>query len=173
MKTSFKARLFARRRELAFTLIEIMVAVAIIAVVFVSLYSGITMGFAVINQARENLRATQVMLDRLEEFRIYNWTYVHGGNTNGIYGSSVIPTNFWVPFFPTGSYTNSDITTNCPTNGFYYACNLAITSSGMTESYATNIVRVTLTVKWTNGVAARTRTLTTLVSEYGMQNYLF
>ena len=42
----------------AFSLAEVMFAVGIISVVFVSLYAAITQGFAVIQTARENLRAT-------------------------------------------------------------------------------------------------------------------
>ena len=54
---------------------------------------------------------------------------------------------------------------------FYGTINIA--SSGLTESYADHLKLITISVTWTNGSVPRTRSSTTYISEYGMQNYVF
>src|SRR5258706_3803580 len=56
----------ARSSEAGFTLAEIMVASALLALVVVSMYGGISFGFASITLARQNLRATQIALVKME-----------------------------------------------------------------------------------------------------------
>src|SRR5688572_19901661 len=79
--------------EAAFTLAEIMVGCALLAVVVVSLYGGISFGFASINLARQNLRATQIALEKMEITRMYSWEQI---NSNGF-----VPLNFTASFYPT------------------------------------------------------------------------
>src|SRR6266542_6587845 len=80
------------RRRLAFALSEVLVSVALMAIVFVSLYAGMSSGFAVTKLSRENLRATQIMLERLEGIRLYNW--------NQLCYSNMIPPTFSSYFYP-------------------------------------------------------------------------
>src|SRR5687767_14388252 len=60
----------------AFSIIEVLVALAIAGVLFTSLYAGISAGFVVIETARENLRATQIMVEKLETIRLYTWEQI-------------------------------------------------------------------------------------------------
>jgi prepilin-type N-terminal cleavage/methylation domain-containing protein len=162
------------RARTAFSLMEVMVAVAVVGIVFVSLYAGITSGFGVINQARENLRATQVMQDRMEEMRLYTWDQVSSFGTS----TSYIPSTFTEPFYPTGTnLAQSDITIGTTSDAasaglFVYYGTVSITNAGVTEAYSNDLKLVTVTVVWTNGVR-RTRTMSTFFSQYGMQNYLY
>ena len=159
-----------RRGLAAFTLPEVLVAAGLVGFLFVSLYAGITASFGVISVARENIRATQIMQDRMEEMRLYTWTQIttFGSST------SYIPSFFTEPFFPTGTnYSGSTLSTNNnPGSGFFYYGTLSVTNSGLTEAYSNDLKLVTVTLKWTNGTA-RTRTLSTMVSQYGMQNYIY
>ena len=59
--------------ELAFSMIEILVAMVVLGIMFVSLYSGFSSGFAVVQLARENLRATQILQEKMETIRLYTW----------------------------------------------------------------------------------------------------
>jgi prepilin-type N-terminal cleavage/methylation domain-containing protein len=159
----------------AFTLVEVMVGMGVVAILFVSLYAGISAGFGVTQLARENLRATQIMLDRMEEMRLYTWEEISSfGSSN-----SYVPSNFTVPFYPsTTNYAESDLTVcSQPTNpagGFLYCGTLDVADAGFSNcSYSNDVKRVTVTVTWTNGVAVRQRTMSTLVCQYGMQNYLY
>ena len=143
------------RNTRAFTLIEVLVAILAAAVSVVSLYAGFSSGFAAVETSRESLRATQVMLEKLETIRLYSWTQI---NTAGF-----VPTNFLAPFNPT---TNS-------TGGFNYQGTVSISSAPISDSYSNDLKQVTVTVNWTAANVARSRTMTTLVSQYGLQNYIY
>src|SRR5437870_1691715 len=86
-----KIRNAAKRLE-AFTLVEVIVCTAIVSILFVSLYGGIASGFSLVTLARENLRANQVILEKMETIRLYNWDQV---NSNGF-----LPSSFTAPFYP-------------------------------------------------------------------------
>src|SRR5436189_5682000 len=58
----------------SFTLAEVMVAVLIVSIAVVSLYTGVSSGFALVKLAREDLRATQIMLQKMETLRLYKWS---------------------------------------------------------------------------------------------------
>src|SRR5882757_2768411 len=64
------------RVEDAYTVVEVVVAVFILGIMVVSLFEGVSSGFAVVQLGRENLRATQIMVQKMESIRIYNWREV-------------------------------------------------------------------------------------------------
>lgn len=153
----------------AFSIVEAMVAACIVGVLFVSLYSGITAGFGALNSARENLRATQVMIDKMETLRLYSWTQI------STFGSSTsyIPATFVESFYPaTTNYSESTVSTGATGSGFTYYGTVAITNAGFTQNYSNSVKLVTVTVNWTNGVA-RSQSLSTYVGQYGIQNYIY
>src|ERR1051325_5504956 len=92
-----------RRLETAFMLAELMVACAILAIMVVSLFGGISFGFSNITIARQNLRATQIALEKMEIVRMYSWEQV---NSNGF-----VPRTFTAPCFPVtnGGDTNGGV----------------------------------------------------------------
>src|SRR5205809_6800814 len=83
----------------AYTLIEILVATAVLGVTFLSVYGAFSTGFAVIQVARENLRATQILQEKMETIRLYTWDQI---TNNGF-----IPPTFTAAFYPAGSQTNN------------------------------------------------------------------
>src|ERR1044071_1652450 len=87
----------ARSSEKAFTLAEVLVAVGVIAVLFVTLYIAMAFGFAVTRSERENLRATQILVERMEGFRLFTWDQLSDTNLN--------PLTFTKDYYPlaTGS----------------------------------------------------------------------
>jgi prepilin-type N-terminal cleavage/methylation domain-containing protein len=95
MFMTFKTIAVRLRQKAAFTLVEVMIAVAILGIMFVALYGGMSSGFAVTQLARENLRATQIMLERMEGIRLYNWEQV-------VY-SNMVPTTFVAHYYPLAS----------------------------------------------------------------------
>lgn len=139
----------------AFSLVEVLVSMAIVGTTFVSLYSGVGMGFAMVNVARENLRATQVLQEKMETLRLYNWDQI---TTNGF-----IPATFTAPFYPK-SPTNS---------GLVYYGSLSITNVVVTENYSNALRLVILRLTWTSGNVQRQREMQTYVSRYGLQNYIY
>src|SRR5712671_5311688 len=141
----------------AFTLMEVMVAVAIIGIEFVSLYLGMTQGFGIVQIARENLRAAQILQEKMETIRLYTWSQV---NSNGF-----IPTNFQATFYPAGSQTNQ---------GVVYQGTVTISDSPIssTTGYNTDLKLVRVQLNWTSGNVLRQREMRTMVSHYGLHNYI-
>src|SRR5437879_5170529 len=68
----------------AYTLAELLVAVAILGIMFASLYAGIWYGFAVTDASRQDLRATQILLERMEGIRLFNWNQLVDTNYNPV-----------------------------------------------------------------------------------------
>jgi prepilin-type N-terminal cleavage/methylation domain-containing protein len=140
----------------AFSLIEVLVGVAILGLVIFSLYSGISAGFAMMRLAREQLRATQILADKMETIRLYRWDQI---NSNGF-----IPPTFVLPFYATNQATNE---------GVLYYGKVTITNAGLTEVYNPDMRLVLVEVQWYSGTRPRTRSMSTLVSRYGLQNYVY
>lgn len=139
----------------AYSLVEIMVATAIIGISFVSFYAGITAGVQVIQLARENLRATQILVERMETLRIKTWEQV----TNGV----DVPSTFTEDFYPK-RFANRGVT--------YYGT-LGVSNVNWSANYADELRLVTISLTWTNGGVPRVRTMRSYVARNGMQNYVF
>jgi Tfp pilus assembly protein PilV len=153
----------ARRRTAAFTLIEVVVAVSVIMITFVAIFSTMTMGLSITQLSREDLRATQIMLDKMEGVRLYSWDQL----TN----SAFLQPQFTNWFFE----TNNIGQVSAQGNGVSYTGVVAVVSVPFTNSYSPAMRQVTVTVGWTSAFRSlsRTRTMSTMVSQQGMQNYIF
>lgn len=148
-----------RRKEAGITLIEAVVALAIFGISFVSLYGGMSMGFAVIGDARENLRATQVMVEKMETIRLYSWDQL---NTPGF-----IPTTFTESYYPDGNNDQNNGST------LAYSGTLSIGNGPGGVAYSGEMRRVTVTVSWTSRGRTHNRSMSTYVSHHGLQNYIY
>lgn len=148
-----------RLAQRAFTLAEVSIGVAIMGIVFISLYAGMSSGFAVTQLARENLRATQIILERMEGVRLYNW--------NQLNYSNMIPANFTNYYYPFAAAGES--------KGIVYTGRMSITNAQLTPyaSYGDQMRKIVVTVTWTNGKSLRTRTMSTYSSRNGLQNYVY
>ncbi|TAK90078.1 MAG: type II secretion system protein [Verrucomicrobia bacterium] len=154
LKQTWKTR--RQRKQSAYTLAEVAVAAGLLGFMVVSLFAGFTSGFAVVRLARENLRSTQIMEERMELIRLVNWKDVQ---TPGF-----VPTTFTAPFDATN--TNS-------LSGFVYQGTVSITNAPMSETYATNLVMVRIDLTWKSANVDRHRQMTTYVSKFGLQNYVY
>ena len=157
-----KIRISSQRRaeagSKAFTLMEVLVATAIIGVQFVTLYLGMTQGFGIVQVSRENLRATQILQEKMETIRLYTWDQI---TNNGF-----IPPTFGASFYPAGQ-TNQ---------GVNYQGTITISdvpSPLSNASYASDLKLVVVQVNWTSGNVQRKRDMRTLVSHYGLHNYIY
>lgn len=139
----------------AFSLSEVLVALAIASVVFVSLYSGLSTGFAIVQLARENLRATQILQEKMETIRLYTWEQI---TTPGF-----IPTNFVDVFYSSTQYAG----------GLTYTGSVTIAAAPVDESYSNDLKMVTVLVTWESANVVRSREMKTFVSKYGLQNYIY
>jgi hypothetical protein len=153
-----------QRVESAFSLIEAVVGATMVTILFVSLYAGMSEGFAVTKVARENLRATQIMLERMEGIRLYNW--------DQLVSSNMIPLNFTSYYYPLASAGQS--------HGIPYVGTFAISNVNFPSpapSYANDMRLITVRIWWTNSLGtsqvARSRQMQSLVGRLGVQNYVY
>jgi prepilin-type N-terminal cleavage/methylation domain-containing protein len=146
----------------AFTLAEVMVSAFVLGVAAVSLYGAFGSGFMLVDSARQELRATQILTQKAEALRLCNWSSL----TN-------FPISFVESYDPAGSASGTGggtryvgtVSTGVPS---------AIPNSA---AYKSNLCLATITLNWTNYSGARTlahsRTLQTMVARYGIQNYIW
>lgn len=139
-----------KTNQAAFTLIDVMVGMGVLGVVIVSLFASFTFGFNVVKSSRENLQATQILHEKMETIRVYNWNQTTQAN--------FIPKNFKVSI------------SNSPS---FFKGTILVTNSNVTETYSDTLRQVIVTVNWTNNNSLRSRSISTFVSKYGMQHYIF
>jgi hypothetical protein len=140
----------------------VLIAVLFIALMTVSLYAALSGGFAVIKTARENLRATQIMLEWTEGIRLYKWSQVND--------PAYLPSTFTQRYDPLGASTNA--------GGVVYSGRLNLSvPSNVPTAYQTNMRVLTVTLYWTNSTRnaniVRMRQMQTYIARNGMQNYVF
>ena len=149
-----------RRRQEAATLVEVVIGAGVLGIMTTALFGGISMSLAQTRIAREELRATQIMVERMEGIRLFTWDQLNYSNT-------LCPTTFTTSFDPlTNSYNSS---------GVVYYGTMLITNVFLNPSstYSNTLRSITVSVDWTNFGQAHHRTMTTFQAQYGMQNYVF
>jgi len=134
-----------------------MVALAIAGIMIAACMGGFSQGFRGVQSDRENSRAVQILLEKMELIRLYNWSQVLGNDTN-----TYVPATFTAPFYP--ALTNA---------GFTYYGTVSITNSGISQSYSNDMRTVTVTLTWTSAGLSHYRSMSTFVSQYGLQNYIY
>lgn len=149
-------------RQAAYTLAEVLITVFLVTVVVVSLYAGFSSGLSVVQSTRENLRATQILVQWMETARLYNWSQINN--------SSFVLPKFSEVYDPASLATNA--------GGTLYIGNITRqTPTNLPAAYNTNMVRLTVTVYWTNYSKNKTitqsRQMQTYVARSGLQNYVF
>ena len=142
----------------AFTLVEVMIASGTFAVACFAGFAGVLQGFQIMQSTRENLRATEILQDNMEILRLYTWQQL---NTAGF-----VPLSFTNSFNPAGAASGHA--------GVTYYGTVTPAAAPLTESYHTNMQMFTFQLNWTDGNGlTHQRQLTTLVSFYGIHNYLY
>ena len=151
-----KHRARSSRRTGGFTLTEVTWAMLIVGVSGGALLSGFPGGFFNLKLARENLRATQIMLERTETIRLYSWGQV---TTN------YIPPTFSEPYDPNAAQGHK---------GFNYIGSISIQPVNIADSSYSNDMRmVTVRLNWQTGGMNRHREITTYIARNGLQNYIY
>lgn len=151
-----------QRNSKAFTLVETFIASFIILFGMLSLYAGITYGMSVTEVTRENLRATQLILEKFETIRLYTWDQLNGkGVGTNVF---VIPTSF------TNSYA---VDTTGTSSGIIYTGSMTIATSPLSAGYSQDLKIVTVTLNWVSAGVQRSRTMQTLVARQGLQQYVY
>ena len=125
-------------------------------------YSGLSAGFTVTQFSREEVRATQIMMQQVEAVRLCTWSQLH------------TYTNY------TFAQVYDPMSTNSATAGAQYTGNVVISPASSipsTASYAQNMCLVTVNLAWTNWNGKKAlphiRQMQTQVARYGLQAYVW
>jgi Tfp pilus assembly protein PilV len=148
--------LCGKRNRQGTSLVDVITAVAIIAILCMGMVGSLTYGFYTMDTTRANQRATQIMLETVETIRLYNWSQV---NSNG-----------FIPHTFTGSY---DPQAPAGKQGIIYYGTIATSTPTIGASINSNLMQMTVTLTWTNRDIPHTRTASTLIAKDGIQNYVF
>jgi hypothetical protein len=161
------------QRVRAFSFVEVLIASGMGLFIFAALFYGIANGLTLLDVTRQNLRATQIVLSRMEGLRLCAW----GNGTNQpsqVFNTTIIPTTFTDYFYPVGlnGVTNLGV-------AFY---GTMVVQSNITlkpsASYSSNMAMVTISLRWTNSgygnhQLAHSQSMSTYVSQSGIQNYIY
>src|SRR6266704_2929762 len=104
----------------AYTIVEVMVSIFVVAIMMIS---------------RENLRATQIMVQKMETIRLLNWSQILNTNT-------YVQSAFTEYYNPAG--------TNDNTYGVFYAGRVTTNAANVPAAYQNNMRAIIVTVFWTN-----------------------
>lgn len=133
-----------------FTIVEVMMAVVIMAFAFTTSITTMQRGFLAVESARNLTVASQIMQSEFEKMRLKDWATVSG------YAAG-----------PTSLTIDSVFTANA-------AIGNRFTLTRITSTPATDMVMVTLTVTWSS-IDGRTlsRSLSTYYGRYGLYDYFY
>jgi len=170
------------RRLHGFTIAETVVGMGVLGILIIALYAGLTSGYSAVQVGREDMRATQILVKKMDQIRLFNWEQITTNNA--------IPTSFFEAFNPEDPTPTNNVTgghgnghgNNGNGNGnqgqiipLIYSGTVTISAfPDNTPVYKTNMMQVTIQVDWQalSGMS-RSRSLTTFVSHYGLQTYIF
>lgn len=146
------------------TLMETVMATLVVGILFIALYSGVTAGIRMLQMSRENLRATQILIEKMEGIRLFNWDQI---NSNGF-----IPTQFTQAYYST---PDTNASPSSPNNrGIVYNGRVLITNVPFSTTYAPEMKMIEVELSWTSAMNRPCkRTIRSFVSQHGLQNYIY
>jgi hypothetical protein len=136
-------------------MVEVTVGMGVLGAVVGAMLSGITTGTFTMRMARENLRATQIMLEKVETIRLYSWQQI---TTAGF-----IPATFQATYDPQGT----------PSVGLTYQGTMTINDAPISSSYSNDMKVVTVHLSWQTGSLQRDREFTSYIARNGLQDYIY
>ncbi len=149
----------ASQTDSGFTLVEALVGFMIFGTCFAALLAGLTLNISTIKFSRQTVRATQIMEEKMDTIRLYSWDQI---NTPGY-----ITNQFYVAFFPTNAFSGYQAL------GVTYTGLITIATSPLTEAYKSNLVQITIDLYWPSKPQVRHAQMTSFVSKYGLQSYIY
>lgn len=148
-KSGFGRRHLGRSR--GFSLLEVLIGIVVLAVVIVTLYTAFAQGTFMTHVAREDLRASQILLEKSEVIRLCGWNQVC---TN-------LPATFTAPYDP-----------RMPNYGLVYNGSISIMDAPMAAGYGNNLKEARIRLTWKTGKVPHERELRTYIARYGLQTYV-
>jgi len=139
------------------TLVEVVIAATVLAIMIAGVLNSFGYGFMASQLARENQRATQIMLEKVETLRLDSWDQVRS--------NVFIPAAFSEAYDPQSSVGYQ---------GVVYTGTVQVTGVPFTTSYSSNMRQIYVSLNWTTrGRIPHSRSITTFVAKDGLQNYVY
>ena len=152
-----------QRRNAAFFLLEATIGMALLGLIFMALYTGLVTTTFSVQLSRENLRATQIMAEKLDTLRLYGW-------------KKIIEED---PFYMQRGVVDVPVYSDDPSKAGndatarVFDTEILIEPAPFTEAYAVDMRMVTVKLTWATGKMKRTRSMSTLISKHGLFKYVY
>jgi prepilin-type N-terminal cleavage/methylation domain-containing protein len=144
-----------------YTLVEVLVSAAVLAITMAIFFAGIAGGYAIINTFRQDLRATQILTQKTEAVRLCTWSQLNS-----------LPQTFTDYYYSLGATNSAANTLYSGTISVGVATNISSSAS-----YYDKVKLVNIGVVWTNNFGSHqvihSRQMQTLVAYYGLVNYIY
>ncbi|MDB6032611.1 MAG: hypothetical protein JWM16_2949 [Verrucomicrobiales bacterium] len=158
-----------------FTLVEAMVGIVVIGIVTSGLYALMVHGMRVAQWSKEEMRATQLLQEKLEKLRLYTWDQLTDTNTvprQFVCGFNPEDPNLGGPGLPTPATVGASLS-SWSEKQLVFSGTLDIANGPKDVTYGDDMKTVTVKVSWTSSTGLkRQRSVTTYFAQYGLQNYL-
>lgn len=148
--------LLRRKSEGGVTLVDVVMAIGVLGIMASGIFGSFRYGIFTLQLVRENQRATQIILEKVETIRLYSWDQI---NSNGF-----VPATFTDVYDPTAEINSQ---------GAVYNGRVGITNVPIASSYSANLRQLTVTLNWTTRDIPHHRTITTYIARDGLQNYVY
>jgi Tfp pilus assembly protein PilV len=142
-----------------FTLAETLVAVFVSSFMLTALYACFAAGFSMVKVTREDIRATQILLQQMEAIRVSDYSKLTD--------PAKYPTNTTVYFDEENAASGKGGT---PYTVTFNARPLP--SPKPQSQFYTNMLQVTVRASWMSGKVQRSRSMQTYVARQGIQQYV-
>jgi type II secretory pathway pseudopilin PulG len=150
-----KIRFYAKTTSShAFTIVEAVIGVGIAGIIILGFCFSLSYGFRTLERTRHELRATQIMLEKLEAVRLYTWEQLND--------PTFFTNAFTDYYFPSGTISN---------RGAIYTGTIDITNCPFSTSYSGAMRSAVVRITWSDLGMSHTREMTTLVASNGLQRY--
>lgn len=126
---------------------------AVLGISVLALLSGVAWGTSSAAMARENQRATQILIDRMETIRLYGFDQI----TNRAF---LPPSQVIVDFSSKGTSSN------------IYLLTIGVTNRVLNANYSNDVALISLDLRWQSGRLQRQRNLSTYVYRDGLHNFV-
>jgi type II secretory pathway pseudopilin PulG len=141
-----------------FTLMETLVAMVTAGVLLPPIFTGLAFAVSSMQGMRENLRATQIVVQRMESMRLAAFKTLQD--------PAAYPATSTEYYSPSGQASGKGGT------AYTVTYNWTPKPASLPPSYRTNMMLVTVTASWNSGKTPRTRSMQSYVARYGIQRYV-
>lgn len=136
-----------RNRSSGYSLIEVLIAVGVLGLTIASSLMAMRSGFSMVETARDNTLASQILQSEMENLRLRNWAYISQLETG--------------PFQMESSFQQS------PASGRFRCVRLVAAPNGLFRE-------ISLEVRWrSNNGVEMTRRYVTFFSKEGLNDYYY